>query len=200
MIQFVDLAAKFSAGMLRNTSGEILEEFDSRDVTIFQFVAIIARNARRDDCALTLIEDVPKNPKYTQAMTKPVFQIQGMIKLACWPVLQNVLWVDPSRWMGAFPGVQRAPKGLTKTLADKARIEAARVHAEARGYAPPDLVQQYIDANPGRKILAREKAPLVKSSTDYVSAFLMSEWALDVINSEGIDALRATQGVDPSYI
>lgn len=200
MIQFVDLAAKFSAGMLRNTSGEILDQFDSRDVTIFQFVAGIARTARRDDCELTLIEDVPRNRNYTQGQVKAVFQIQGAIMLACWPVLDRVLWIDPARWMGMFPGVQRAPKGLTKTQADNARIAAAAQHAASRGYIPPDLVQEYRDAHAGQKILARDLAPLVKSRSDYASAYLMSEWALHVINTEGIDALRATQGVDPSYI
>lgn len=200
MIQSVDLAAKFSAVVLRDLGGEVLDQFDSRDQSHFEFAARIARVARRDDCQLTLIEDVPYGIT-SQAMVKPVLTLHGVLMAYLHPVLENVLWVDPSRWMRDFPGVQRAPKGLTKSESDKARIEAARQHAEDRGYLPPDLVGEYIASLPeGTRILKKHTNPLEKSQTDYVSAFLISEWALPILNEGGIAAISRIQGVSPSMI
>lgn len=201
MIQVVDLAAKFSAGQLRGLDGEVLDQFDSRDKSHFSFAAEIARNARREDCQLTLIEDVPYNPNYTQAMVKPVLRYQGVIMAYCHPVLERVLWISPSCWMGMFPGVQRAPKGLTKAKADQFRIEAAANHARERGYTPPDLVAEYAASLPeGKKLLKKDTAPLTKSMTDYVSAFLMGEWGLELFNDGGQEAFMTVPGVQPSVI
>lgn len=203
MIQIVDLAAKFSAGQLRSLSGEVLDQFDSGGRSHFDFAAQIARNARRDDCLLTLIEDVPPNPAYTQAMTKPVTRFQGVIMAYAHPVLDDVKWINPSTWMGMFPGVQRAPKELklTKSASDKYRIEAARKHAEDRGYTPPDLVAEYVATlPPGTRILKKNTVDLEKSMTDYVSAFLIGEWALDIFNASGRPAFDSISGVQPSMI
>lgn len=201
MIQIVDLASKASAGQLRSVDGgEILDQFDSRNKSAFEFAAEIARRARRDDCELTLIEDLPYGIT-SQAQTKPVTRLQGAVMAYCHPVLDNVLWVNPSSWMSMFPGVQRAPKGLTKSQSDKARIEAARQHAEDRGYAPPDLVAEYAASlPPGTKVLAKHTTPLLKTQTDYVSAFLIGEWALSILREGGREALLKTSGVQPSMI
>ena len=103
--------------------------------------------------------------------------------------------------MADFPGVQTGPKGLSKSMKDKARIEAARQHAEDRGYTAPDLIAEYVQSlPPGTRVLKKHTGPLEKSMTDYVSAFLMSEWALGVLNNEGREHLLDLQGVSPSMI
>ena len=193
MIQSVDLAAKFSAVVLRDRNGEVHGQYDSRELTPFQFAAKIGRTAR--ECELTVVEDVPYGIS-NQAMVKPALRFQGLIMLACNQNIDDLFFVAPATWMRDFDGVQRAPKGLTKTEADKYRIATAAAHAKERGYEPPDLVQQYIDANPGKKILKRDTAPLEKSMTDYVSAFLMSEF----VRLRSREQLTALQGFDPAYI
>ena len=81
--------------------------------------------------------------------------------------------------MKDFPGTQQAiTKGLSKAAADKERIETARIHAERLGYTPPDLVSEYVASLPtGTRVLKKNTAILEKSMTDYVSAFLMSEFS-----------------------
>jgi hypothetical protein len=200
MIQIVDLAAKFSAGMLRTTDGEILDQFDSRDLSPMAFAAVIARNALREDCELTLIEDVPFNKAYTQAMTKPVTRFQGIIIAMWFKTFDDVLWVTPSTWMSMFPGVQTVPKeigrSMTKGQKDAWRIEAARKHAEERGYTPPDLVSEYrLTVPAGKRPLRKFEIPLEKNMTDYVSAFLMSEWALSVWREQGRSGFDNISGV-----
>lgn len=202
MFQVVDLASKFSAVILRDLGGEVLDQFDSRDQSPFEFAARIAQNARREDCLVTLIEDVPYGIS-SQYMVKPALNLQGVIMAFCHPVIEDVLWVSPSRWMADFPGVQRVPKELQLKgkAADDYRIEAAAQHARKRGYTPPDLVQQYIDSLPeGTKVLKKHTTPLSKNMTDYVSAFLMSEWALPLLRQGGRDELKFIQGVSPSLI
>jgi len=198
MILTVDLAAKFSAALVRDRdSGEVHRQFDSMNKSHFGFAAEIGRIAREDEIEMVVIEDVPYNPKYTQAMVKPVLKFQGVMIAVLHPVLEKVAFLDPSAWMRMFPGVQRAPKGLTKAESDKYRIEQARQHAANLGYEPPDLVQQYIDSLPeGKKILKKDTAPLEKAMTDYVSAFLMSEF----VRSMSPEQFRSLQGVSPAYI
>jgi hypothetical protein len=197
MIQVVDLASKQSAVLLRDRgTGEVHDQFDSIGLSSFDLARRVGVNARRKDVELTVIEDVPYGIS-SQAQVKPVLRLQGIFIAVLHPALDRTLFLDPSRWMSMFPGVQRAPKGLTKTEADKARIEAARLHALERGYEPPNLVQRYIDSLPaGTKVLKKHTAPLEKSMTDYVSAFLMSEF----IRSMSEEDFRALQGVSPAYI
>ena len=193
MIQSVDLAAKFSAVVVRDRNGEVHGQFDSRELTPFQFAAKIGRTAR--DCEMTVVEDVPYGIS-NQAMVKPALRLQGFIMLACNATINDLYFCAPATWMRDFDGVQRAPKGLTKSAADKYRIEMAARHAEELGYRPPDLVQQYIDANPGKKILKKDTGPLEKSMTDYVSAFLMSEFVI----KRSRDQVIALQGFAPAFI
>ena len=200
MILSVDLAAKFSAVVARELGGEVALQFDSRGLAPLQFASKVAEIARREDCELVLIEDVPYGIS-SQAMTKPVLRLQGILIAFLHPVLENVFWVSPSRWMSDFPGIQTGPKGLSKSMKDKARIEAARQHAEDRGYTAPDLIAEYVQSlPPGTRVLKKHTGPLEKSMTDYVSAFLMSEWALGVLNNEGREYLLDLQGVSPSMI
>lgn len=197
MILTVDLAAKFSAAMLRERdSGEIHHQFDSFGRTHFEFAAEVGSIARRPEVKLVVVEDVPYGIS-SQAMVKPVLKFQGVLLAVMHPVLDKAVFLAPATWMKMFDGVQRPPKGLTKSQGDAHRIMRAAQHAEAHGYTPPDLVQAYIDAQPeGKKILKKDTGPLEKAMTDYVSAFLMSEF----VRSLPEEQFRALQGVQPAMI
>jgi hypothetical protein len=198
MILTVDLAAKFSAAILRDRAGKVHLQFDSRGMSHFAFAAKVGRIARDPDVELVVIEEVPFNPRYTQVMVKPVFKFQGVLLAVLHPVLDKVLMLDPSTWMRPYPGVQRAPKGYTKTAGDKFRIAKAAEYALSFGYTPPDLVQEFIDSQPeGTRILKKHTNPLEKSKTDYVSAFLMNHFVTSMTEEE----FRALpSGVQPAHI
>lgn len=189
--QVVDLAARFSAVVLRDEGGEVRAQFDSRDKSAFAFAAEIARTALDPECEVTLVEDVPYGIS-SQAMVKPVLRLQGILMAASWRTIEQMYFVAPATWMKDFPGVQRAPKGLTKSQADKYRIEKAAEYALGLGYTPPDLVQEYIDANPGAKVLKKHTAPLEKSMTDYISAFLMAE-STAAYNMQDLPSIQGIQ-------
>jgi len=197
MIQSVDLAAKFSAVILRERSGQVVGQFDSRGLSPFQFAAKIGRTAR--ECEMTVVEDVPYGITQ-QGMVKPPLRFQGLVMMACWKNIEDLYFLDPARWMNAFEGVRRIPKeqsdGMSKLQVQRQRELNMRNHAKQRGYEPPDLVQAYIDANPGKKILKKDTGPLEKNVTDYVAAFLISEFVI----SQPRPSFVAHQGVSPAYI
>ncbi len=196
MIQTVDLAARFSACIVRDRDGEVHHQFDSRNKSHFEFASEVGRWARNPEVELVVIEDVPYGIS-SQAMVKPVLKYQGVLIAVLHPVLDKVMFLAPATWMRAFPGVQRAPKGLSKLEADKYRIEQARLYAADLGYQPPDLVQEYIDTLPeGTRVLRKHTNPLEKSMTDYVSAFLMNEFTSRFTKED----FSALQGVSPAYI
>lgn len=174
----VDLAAKLSAVILRGAGGEVTRQFDSRGKTPLRFLQEIAVASAEAD--IVIVEDVPYGVS-SQAMVKPVLRLQGALcaYLTAKGTLDRTLFMGPSVWMKDFPGVQHATtKGLSKSAADKERIETAASHAKIAGYLPPDLVSEYIaNLPPGKKALKKDTGILEKSMTDYVSAFLMSEFS-----------------------
>lgn len=171
----VDLAAKLSAVIQRGAGGEVLAQLDSRGKPPLVFLREVAYLAVESD--LTVVEDVPYGIT-SQAMVKPVLRLQGALVAyltATWSI-EKTIFMSPSTWMKEFPGTQHAPRGMAKAAADAYRIDQAAQHARDCGYEPPDLVAEYIAANPGKKILKKDTNVLTKSMTDYVSAFLMSEF------------------------
>lgn len=193
----VDLASKFSASCVRDGSG-VLREFDSSGKTAFQFALELAKAAEEFQPDLILIEDVPYGIS-SQAMVKPVLRLQGILLLALHRFMDKILFVNPSTWQKEYPGVARAPKGLSKAQAEAYRIEAARAAAAERGYTPPDLVAAYVASLPeGTKVLKKHTNPLVKQMTDYVDAFLMSDWAYNLGSFEAV--ARQPSGVQPVFI
>jgi hypothetical protein len=181
----VDLASKFSAACV-NDEAEVRREFDSSGMSALQFAMKLSRTADEFDVDLILIEDVPYGIS-SQAMVKPVLRLQGILLLALHRHFSKILFVNPSTWQKEYPGVARAPKGMSKAEGEKFRIEAARKAAEERGYSPPDLVAQYVASLPeGTKVLKKHTNPLEKIQTDYVDAFLMSDWALTLGSFEAV--------------
>lgn len=167
----VDLAAKYSAWMVRDSDGKVLLEADSRELSATDTVEAIVSVAVEFNPSLILIEDVPYGIG-SQAQTKPVTRLQGMLiyKLVTTSKVKGeVYFINPSSWQKFFPGVARGP------AAD--RVESARIHAKRLGYTPPDLVQHHIDALPeGAKVLKKHTNVLAKVMTDYIDAFLMTEF------------------------
>lgn len=173
----VDLASKFTAAMVTDEAGVVHREWDSRDLSAFEFAATLSQAIQQFDPAHILIEDVPYSNKFTQAMTKAVTRFQGIIIHELADHLDRVRFINPSTWQKDYPGVGRAPKDLKGAAATKYRIEAAEAAAEKLGYLPPDLVARYTAAQePGTRILKKHTASLTKNMTDYVDAFLMSDW------------------------
>ena len=193
----VDLASKFSAVIVRDRGGKIHCQFDSSGMSAFSFAMKIARTGAEFNVQFYVIEDVPYGIA-SQAMTKPVTRLQGVLLLALHRVLDNVVFLNPSTWQKRYPGVSTAPKELSKTEKDKYRIEAAKQHAARLGYSAPDLVAQYIASLPeGTKVLKKNTNPLEKSQTDYVSAWLISDW---VFSFDSYDEIRTLVGVQPPMI
>jgi hypothetical protein len=193
--QVVDLAARYSAVILREEGGEVRAQYDSRDKSPFQFAAEIARNALDPECSRTICEDIPHGIK-SLFMAKPVLRLQGAIMMASWKTIDRLYFMQPTTWMPTFPGVQSVPaaigKGMTKSQKDKWRIACAEDHARRLGYEAPDLLAQWIEEHPDVKPLKKNTGDLDKSRSDYVSAWLMSEF-LRAYNDQDLLQLTGVQ-------
>lgn len=204
--QNVDLAARFSAVICRDEGGEVLDQWDSRDLSPFQVAARLGRTARDPECELTLVENLPAHDVF---QTDRVYRYQGLIMMANWKTVDDLLFIDPATWMRYFPGVKELmpeqkvelkAMGLTKAQAKaltlKWRTENMRLHGERLGFTAPDLVAEWQAAHPELKPLKKYTNDLEKNKTDYVAAFLISEYG----RALSVEELRTTQGVTPAYI
>lgn len=197
MLVTVDLAAKYSAVMVRDSGGKVREQWDSNGLSAFKFAAKLGTTVKHWRPNLIVIEDVPYGIS-SQAQVKPVLRLQGILIAVLHDWIGIVVFLNPSTWQGMFPGVGRAPTGMKGKAADDYRIEAARQHAERLGYTAPDLVAQYIDSLPeGARALKKHTDPLAKIRTDYVDAYLISEWARSL---GSYDTVRTAKGVQAVYI
>lgn len=173
----VDLASKFSAACIRDAGSEVLWEGNSSEKSSFQFIATLARKAIEFEVTLVIIEDVPYSIS-SQAQTKPIHRLQGVVMALMHKHLSCMVFLNPGTWQNTFPGVARAPKGLSKPEGARYRVEAARKHAENYGYTAPPLVADYVASLPeGTRVLVKNTAPLEKQMTDHVDAFLITQWA-----------------------
>jgi hypothetical protein len=193
-----DLAATFSAFQIRDGS-QVLVEWDTRGETPFGTAKKIRRMADEYAVDLILLETVPQRVKFH---IDRIFRLQGIIFAYLHPYFEGdrIFLVFPQTWQKHYPGVGSIPKGVDvpKAHRDAWRAEEARKHALARGYAPPDLVEQYIASLPeGARVLKKHTDPLAKSMTDYVDAFLIGDWLYSIGT---VDELRRTTGVQPPMI
>lgn len=180
----VDLAAKFSAAMVVDDDRWVHWEDDSSGFnsgtphTPFGFLRVLREIAEEFDPAIILVEDVPYGISQ-QAMVKPPLRYQGMlIREFSGPLLDRLFFLNPSTWQYTYPGVARAPKGLTGRAADEFRQQAAAGHAVRLGYQPPDIVNPYVSrlTDAGQRVLKKNTDVLNKALTDYVDAFLIADW------------------------
>lgn len=192
MILTIDLASKFSAAVLRDSSGEVRWQGDSSGLSASGWVKTLRKVADLVVPDHILVEDVPYGIS-NQAMVKPVLRLQGMLLSALEGY--EVYFINPSTWQKDFPGVGRAPKGLTKAEGAKYRIDKAEEYARSLGYEAPDLVAQWQKKNPDLKPLKKYTGPLEKSRTDYRDAFLMNVWL-----ERHVHEYKTISGVQPAFI
>lgn len=175
----VDLASKFSAAMVVDEVGQVHREFDSSGRSAIEFAEMCARVAEEFSVTEAIYEDVPYGIS-GQGQTKAPHRLQGIVIDEMFRVglLSRTFFLSPSVWQNYFPGVARAPKGVSKAEGTRARYQAARDHARSLGYDPPPFVQNYIDSLPeGTKVLKKNTDPLHKIETDYIDAYLIAAWA-----------------------
>lgn len=188
----IDLAARFSAGMVRDAGGYVVHQFDSWGKSPFNFAQEIAEVFESYPLIeFAVIEDVPYGLK-DQSQFKPALKLQGRIEqeLEHRGVLGRTLYVQPSVWQRHHHLFKTDPGVQAKFAAD-------------RGYTPPDPKIIYADSIPplGKgdkekaKLRTRALQTLNKSKEDYVSAFLIGEWANTFKN---IDDVLAVPGAQPA--
>lgn len=186
----VDLAAKYSAACVLDENGKIHWEGNSGDWATVGWAAVLTQIAGAFKVDLIIVEDVPYGIS-SQAMTKNVLRLQGMLIAGLWRVglLEKTLWVNPSTWQKRYPGVSRGKP--------EERIEAARAAAAQLGYFAPNLVQDYLSSVPeGKRPLQKFIKPLEKQMTDHVDAFLMGNWAHEL----GEEAMRDLSTVQSAVV
>lgn len=195
----VDFAAKFSAASVVTESGEVHWEANSHDLTSLEWCQLLVQTALEYHVDLALIEDVPYGIS-NQAMVKPVLRLQGVLiaGMARFGQLDRTLFVNPATWQRLYPGVARAPKGLTKTEGRKYRENAARVAAAELGYSPPSLAEDYREAVKavGKRPLKKHTDEYEKQETDHIDAYLMARWAYTIWPLKDI---RSISGVQPVF-
>lgn len=158
----VDLAAKYSAACLMNSDGDVLDEWDSWQVTESQFVASLLHPfVVPPKPAVLIIEDLPHRVPF-MSTTKRVCRLQGRIyeRFDNLDKSELVLFVDPSTWRATYPKLKvrgSGPDMVVEVAADM-------------GYTPPDFTERA--KGNGGKTLAK------KVATDYCAAFLIAHWAL----------------------
>ena len=189
MILTVDLAAKFSAGIVRSRDGQVHCEFDTLNRTPREAAKMIADMGLLFGCDLIVIEDVPFGIS-SQFMVKPVLRLQGRVIQAIEDAGLPAPWfVAPATWQRAM-GVFK--KRGTKPAEQKAITAAV---AASFGYYPPDLLEVHAAEIPEKgPERTKIRALLNKSSTDYIDAFLMSQWVgtmsvdYDLASIQGVQA------------
>lgn len=191
----VDLASKFSAAILRDETGQVRWQGDSTGKSADEWTDILATVADRISQNFELhilVEDVPYGVS-SQAMTKPVTRLQGMLMKAMGKI--EFYFINPSTWMKDYEGVARAPKGMSKSESLKYRNAKALEHASRLGYQPPDLVANWQKENPDLKPLKKYTSNLEKNMTDYVMAFLINDWLVNHLHE-----YKTLTGVQPPVI
>lgn len=168
----LDLAAKYSAAVVLDLSGQVKYQFDSFQKSATELADEVADAASEFEVTHVIIEDVPYGIR-GQGQVKSVLRLQGVLikALSDADLLDRTLFVDPSRWQRCpdprFEGVWRGGK------------EGAEVAALRFGYTPPDLLELHANEIPDKgPERTKARAALKKLATDYNDAFLIGQWSL----------------------
>jgi len=181
----VDLAARFSAATVMNSSFKILEEFDSWGKSSFDFVNAVINAAVKHRVDIIVFEDVPYGLS-KQFMIKPVLRLQGVFihALGLADLIEKTVFLNPATWQRTFEGVYGK------------KAAGALAAAQLLGYNPPDMLAIHADEIPAKgKERTKMREQLKKAATDYVDSFLMARWALthssrdEMLEKSGIQAI-----------
>lgn len=186
----VDLAARFSAAVLLDDSGQVVLQFDSWAKSPLDFAGLLAGIAYNHDVTVVAVEDIPYGLS-RQAQIKPPLRVQGMVItfLDVMNKLDDTYFVAPATWQRTFEGVW------------KGKAEGARQAAESLGYFAPNLLEQYADDVPplGKehsKERSKIRGQLKKASTDYNDSYLLAEFARLSHQAGTLDKLQGVQKVE----
>lgn len=156
----VDLAARFSAAVVLDDTGQVLDQCDSWGRTETEWVEIVTASWRADlGVDHLVIEDLPHGVPF-MTNTKAVCRLQGRIaeSMHLLGALPAVRFIVPAAW--------RRHHGLRNGDSPAVVVDTAT----ALGYTPPDLS--------GRAAKAGERAIARKVVTDYCAAYLIGTWFL----------------------
>lgn len=182
----MDLASKFSAGMVVDQDSQVLCEFDSWKINQLQLVDVCIALAKKWEVDMVMVEDLPYGLS-KQFQTKPATRLQGMFikEFHNHDLLDKLYFVNPSTWQHEL-----------KVF--KAGKDAARLKAEELGFEQRLPIEKYADLIPplGKehaKARAAVRSQLKKASTDYDDAFLIGHWTIQKLKEGTLETYKGVQ-------
>lgn len=172
MILCVDLAARFSAACLTDNSGSLVGQWHSWQSSPFQWACALACEFSTLPVScdpLMVIEDLPHGLGISRTV-RDVYRLQGMIiqQVKNYHDENRIVFIPPMLWQSSF-------KPLGVKPGDKKAIKAAA--EEKYGYTPPQLLHKDLHG------IDRQHAR--KTMEDYVDAFMISRYMLEVGQEHG---------------
>lgn len=183
----VDLASKFSAGVVVNEKAKVLFEFDSWGRSQIEFADLSTQIALDYNVAAALYEDLPYGLS-SQVQTKPATRLQGFVIKSFYhnDILEKLYFVNPSTWQRDFDGVFKGGPAGARAMAAKLGFEK-REPIEMYKEAIPPLGKEHA------KERSKVRAQLKKASTDYDDGFLIAVWGMMKQRNSELDS---TKGVN----
>jgi hypothetical protein len=140
--------------------------------------------ARASAPEFLVVEDQPMHMRW-DATAKAVARMQGRIvqRMQDYGAVDRLLFVQPAVWQHALGVWRKTPQ------------EVAAV-AAGLGYAPPELLVEHEARYKALKGKDRQqvRAKLKKIETDYVDAFCIYAWAVQIKSTRGnFDGMKAVQ-------
>lgn len=184
LVLAVDLAASMSAWCAVE-DGQVHHQGDSYQMSESEVIDAILGCVGQFDPDFVVVEDLPHRLPFA-ALVKTVCRMQGRLVHGLWEItaLDRLLFVPPALWQRHFPGVWRqGTAGAAKAAA-------------GRGYVAPNLRDfdpRFSVEGLSGKERAAVRAADRKVRTDYVDAFLIATWALDVWEEMGTLDVPQTQ-------
>ncbi len=167
----VDLASRFSAGIVVDKKGKVLCEFDSWGKSQIEFAEECAQAAKDYEVVLAMVEDLPYGIS-KQFQTKPATRLQGILikSFHDLSLLDVLYFVNPVEWQKTFE-IHRSGAEGAREVASKFGFEQ-RIPIEMYAADIPPLGKEHA------KERSKVRAQLKKASTDYDDAYLIGVWTV----------------------
>lgn len=166
----VDLAARYSAavGLVKTDTAEycVMGQMDSLTDNDWFINGVI--NSTSGPFDYIVIEDLPQGLRFMKNV-KQVCRLQGKIQGVAKQKgysSEKIRFAPPSAWQTHFDGVW------------KGGLDGAREAARLCGYRAPNLHQD---------LRGKPRTQAIKVESDYVDAYLIARWALDVGEAKLLD-------------